>query len=113
MTTSRGSGSLGHRGGDQWEIRVSWVRILVSGRSVVRSLTVRGDLAAAQQQRELLAAQARRCAYVRVRRVRTLADLLRVWLQAEHDWKPSTWQNDRIAAARLSRVRSRRGRQPG
>ena len=58
MTTTRGSGSLRHRGGDQWEVGSSLGPDPVSGRSAVLSVTVRGDLAAAQRQRELLAAQA-------------------------------------------------------
>jgi integrase len=103
MTSARGSGSLRHRGGDQWEVRVSLGPDPVSGRSAVRSVAVHGDLAHAQRQRELLAAQAE---LLRARAgppMRTVADLLAVWLAAAHDWKPSTWQNYRIAAARLTR----------
>ena len=103
MTTTRGSGSLRSRGGDQWEVRVSLGPDPVSGRSAVRSVTVRGDLTEAQRQRELLAAQAEQLRARAGPPLRTLADLLEVWLQAEHDWKPSTWQNYRIAAARLTR----------
>jgi len=75
----------------------------VSGQSSVRSVTVRGDLAQAQRQRVLLAEQAEAVRAQAGPPLRTLADLLAVWLQCEHDWKPSTWQNYRIAAARLSR----------
>ncbi len=103
MTTTRGSGSLRHRGADQWEVRVSLGPDPVSGRSAVHSVTVRGDLVQAQRQRELLAAQAEAIRAFNGPALRTVADLLGVWLQAEHDWKPSTWQNYRIAAARLSR----------
>lgn len=58
MTTARGSGSLRHRGGVQWEVRVSLGADPGSGLSAVRSVTVRGDLDQAQQQRALLAARA-------------------------------------------------------
>lgn len=103
MSTARGSGSLRHRGGDQWEVRVSLGPDPVSGRSAVRSITVRGDLGEAQRQRELLAVQAEALRAHPGPPLRTVADLLAVWLAAEHDWKPSTWQNYRIAAARLCR----------
>jgi hypothetical protein len=106
MTTTRGSRSLRHRGGDQWEVRVSLGPDPVSGRSAVHSVTVRGDLAAAQ--RELLAAQAEAIRASHGTPLKTVAELLGVWLQAEHDGKPSTRQNYRIAATRLSRARWRR-----
>ena len=103
MKTTRGTGSLRHRGGDQWEVRVNLGPDPVSGRSAVRSVTVRGDLEQAQQQRELLAAQAEALRANAGPPMRSLADLLAVWLQGEHDWKPSTWQSYRIATARLCR----------
>jgi integrase len=103
MTRTRGTSSLRHRGGDQWEVRVSLGPDPVSGRSAVRSVAVRGDLAEAQRQRELLAAQADALRRENGPPLRTVADLLEVWLSAEHDWKPSTWQGYGIAAARLAR----------
>jgi hypothetical protein len=73
----------------------------VSGQVVQRSVTVRGNLAIAEQQRALLAAQAQQLRARGQRPLRTVGDLLEVWLTAEHDWKPSTWQGYR-QAARLS-----------
>lgn len=75
----------------------------VSGRSAVRSVTVRGDLEQAQQQRELLAAEAEALRADAGPPLPSLADLLAVWLKGEHDWQPSTWQSYRIATARLCR----------
>lgn len=101
--TTRGAGSLRQRSSGRWEVRVSLGPDVVSGRSVVVSRTVTGDLTEAQARRELLAAQAEQLRRAGSPPLRTLADLLAVWLAAEHDWKPSTWHNYRLAAARLTR----------
>lgn len=99
---SRGAGSIRQRGKGRWEVRVSLGCDPVSGRSVYRSVTVQGELADVEERRVLLAAQAEQ---LRVRRqlpLRTVADLLELWLAAQHDWKPSTWQGYRQTARRLS-----------
>jgi hypothetical protein len=99
---SRGAGSIRQRGKGRWEVRVSLGCDPVSGRSVYRSVTVQGELADVEERRVLLAAQAEE---LRVRRqlpLRTVADLLELWLAAQHDWKPSTWQGYRQTARRLS-----------
>jgi hypothetical protein len=99
---TRGSGSLRQRGPDSWEVRVSLGPDAVSGRSVYRSVTVHGDLAQAEHRRALLAAQAAHLRRARVVPVATVGELLRRWLSAEHDWKPSTWRGYRDTARRLS-----------
>jgi hypothetical protein len=58
MTRTRGAGSLRERGPGEWEARFALGSDLVSGRTVVRSLTVHGDRPAAGEARALLAAQA-------------------------------------------------------
>ena len=72
-----------------------------SGRPVQRSVTVRGELEQAEQRRAELAAQAARLRALRQPPLRTVGQLLRVWLDAEHDWKPSTWQGYRHSVRRL------------
>ncbi|MBW3647478.1 MAG: hypothetical protein KY440_06860, partial [Actinobacteria bacterium] len=74
----------------------------VSGDPVQHSVTVRGELAEAERRRVMLAAQAEELRRRKQRPLRTAADLLETWLTAEHDWKPSTWQNYRQATRRLS-----------
>jgi len=69
---------------------------------VTRSVTVHGELAEAEQRRAMLAAQAEALRASRQRPLQTVADLLAVWLSAEHDWKPSTRQGYRLAGRRLS-----------
>jgi hypothetical protein len=63
---------------------------------------VHGNLADAEHARALLAAQASQVRAQRQRPLQTVADLLEVWLAAEHDWKPATWQNYRWAVRRLT-----------
>ncbi len=91
MTWTRGAGSLRQRWPGVWEIRVALGPDLVSGRSAVRSLTVHGDRAAAEDARARWTAQA---ALVRSQRRSwpgiSLEDLLVTWLVAEHGWRPST-----------------------
>lgn len=100
--TRRGAGSLRQRRPGVWEIRVCVGADPVSGASRQRSVTVRGDLELAEQRRALLAAQADELRRRRMPGLATVADLLAVWLAADHDWKPSTWQGYRQAARRLS-----------
>ena len=99
---SRGAGSLRQRGAGRWEVRVSLGPDPVSGRPVYSSVTVHGELADAQQRRALLAAQAEQIRERRQQPLRTVRDLLQVWLAAEHAWTPSTWQGYRLAARRLA-----------
>ena len=67
-----------------------------------RSVTVHGQLADAERHRALLAAQAEQLRARGQRPLRTVGELLEVWLAAEYDWKPSTWQGYRQAARHLS-----------
>jgi hypothetical protein len=73
-----------------WEVRVGLGPDAVTGRSKVRSLTVHGDRATAERVREQQAAaqlvRERRHAGVRL----TVGELLGIWLDAPHGWKPST-----------------------
>ena len=91
MTWTRGAGSLRQRRPGVWEVRVALGPDLVSGRSAVRSVTVHGDRRAAENAR---ASWAARAALVRSgRRARpgiTVAELLGMWMAAEHAWRPST-----------------------
>ena len=100
--TVRGAGTLRQRRPGSWEVRVSVGPDPVSGRAVQRSTTVRGELADAERARALLAAHASQVRAQRQPPLRTVAELLEVWLAAEHDWKPATWQNYRLAVRRLT-----------
>ena len=100
--TPRAAGSLRQRRPGVWEVRVYLGDDPLSGQPTQRSVTVRGGLAAAEQRRALLAAQAQQLRDRRARPLRSIADLLAVWLAAEHDWEPATWQNYRLAVRRLS-----------
>ena len=91
MGTIRGAGSLRQRRPGVWEIRVALGPDPVTGRSRVRSITVHGDRADAQQARLHWAATAELLRDAgRPRPAITVAQLLRSWLAADHDWKPST-----------------------
>jgi site-specific recombinase XerC len=91
MTSSRGLGSIRQRRDGVWEVRVSLGPDLISGRSEVKSLTVFGSRDTAQDARRRYAAEAARVRAHRLARAEiTLADLLQVWLDADHGWKPST-----------------------
>ena len=100
--TRHSRGTVRQRRPGVWEVRVCVGADPVSGQPVQRSVTVRGQLAEAKQRRALLAAQADELRRRGQPPVGTLADLLQVWLAAEHDWKPSTWQGYRQVARRLT-----------
>jgi len=85
-----------------WEIRVSVGPDPVTGLAVQHSVTVRGDLAQAERRRQLLAAQATALRERRRQPLRSVGELLVVWLAGEHDWKPSTWQCYRLGARSLA-----------
>lgn len=85
-----------------WEVRVYLGDHPVSGEPRQRSVTVHGDQADAEQRRALLAQQAEQLRARAAVPLGTVADVLAVWLAAEHDWKPSTQQNYRHATRRLS-----------
>ena len=85
-----------------WEVRVYLGDDPVSGHPTQRSVTVHGELAEAERHRLLLAQQAEQLRARQQPAPRTVAELLSVWLAAEHDWKPGTWQGYRQAARRLS-----------
>ncbi|QJY45522.1 hypothetical protein [Pseudonocardia broussonetiae] len=88
---SRGAGSLRQRKPGVWELRVALGPDAVSGRSLVRSITVHGDRDDAQAALARWAAQAD---VVRAGRRAApgvaVADLLDRWLAAAHDWRPAT-----------------------
>lgn len=111
MTRMRGLGSLRERRPGVWEVRISLGPDPVSGRNEVKSLTVVGSHAAAEDARHRWAAEA---AVVRShRRARaeiTLAELLEVWSCADHGWKPSTKVGYRSIAEALARDRLGRRR---
>jgi integrase len=104
MTGSRGLGSIRQRRDGVWEVRVSLGPDPISGRSEVKSLTVFGSADTAQDARRRYAAEA---AQVRAHRLARadigLADLLQVWLAADHGWKPSTTIGYRSIVACLGR----------
>ncbi len=89
-----------------WEVRVALGADPVSGRSRVRSLTVRGDRKVAQIARTRWAEEADR---IRIRgHARaglTVADLLKDWLAIDHGWRPSTLAGNRSAAGYVARDR--------
>lgn len=101
-TGRRGTGTLRERRPGVWEIRVCVGTDLQSGQPLQRSVTVHGELAEAEQRRAMLAAQAEQLRERRRPPLRTVAELLAVWLVAAHDWKPSTWRGYRQAARRIS-----------
>jgi hypothetical protein len=96
------TGTIRQRRPDVWEVRVCIGADPVSGQPVQRSVTVHGNLAEAERRRALLAAQAEQLRARGLAPLRTVAELLAVWLAAEHDWKPSTWEGYRHTARRLS-----------
>jgi integrase len=100
--TRHSTGTIRQRRPDVWEVRVCVGADPVSGQPVQRSVTVHGNLAEAERRRALLAAQAEQLRGRGLPPMRTIAELLAVWLAAEHDWKPSTWEGYRQTARRLS-----------
>jgi integrase len=87
----KGAGSLRERAPGVWEIRVAAGVDPATGRTIQRSVTFRGDAAQAQEYRGLLAAEhADRRSPPRPAPLMTVGQLLRTWLAAEHDWRPST-----------------------
>ena len=91
MRNTRGSGSVRERRAGVWEVRVALGPDLVSGRSRYRSVTVHGGREAAEAARARWAAKAELVRSTgRSRPGITIRRLLREWLAADHDWKPST-----------------------
>lgn len=87
----RPTGSLRERRSGVWEIRIAVATDLVTGRTVQRSFTFRGDRTAAQIWcHELAEEYACRRAAHREAPFLTVGELLARWIDAEHDWKPST-----------------------
>lgn len=101
MARVRGAGSLRQRKPGVWEVRVSLGPDAVSGRSRVRSLTVHGDVEVARERwaEAAVLVRSRRQVWSGI----TLAELLGVWLAAEHDWRPSTLVGYRSTAGFLAR----------
>jgi integrase len=88
---SRGAGSLRQRRPGVWELRVALGPDAVSGRSLVRSITVHGDRDDAQAALARWAAQADAVrAGRRAAPGVAVADLLDLWVVAPHGWRPST-----------------------
>lgn len=104
MGTPRGDGSVRQRRTGVWEVRVALGPDPVSGRSRVRSITVRGDESAAAIARSRWAAEATLVrARGHARPAVTLAELLDEWLDADHRWRPSTLAGYRSTAGFLIR----------
>ncbi|MGD9529582.1 tyrosine-type recombinase/integrase [Pseudonocardia sp.] len=111
---SRGAGSLRERRPGVWELRVALGPDLVSGRSLVRSVTVHGDRDDAHA---ALARWAARAEVVRAGRRAapgvTVADLLDRWVVAPHGWRPATSVGYRstVRALRADPIGTRRASQ--
>lgn len=110
----RGSGSLRERQPGVWELRVALGPDLVSGRSLVRSVTVRGDRDDAQAALARWAAQADAVrAGRRAAPGIAVADLLDRWVAAPHGWRPATVVGylSVVRALRTDSIGSRRASQ--
>ena len=105
-----------------WEVRVSTGPDPSTGRTRHRSITVHGSgLEAAAARAELAAALAAGPSRLPPAPMLTLAELLPVWLEADHPWKPSTLVGyrsvvtallgDPIARARVQALSPRQLRQ--
>src|SRR5918911_2565308 len=111
MRSARGAGSVRQRRPGVWEVRVALGPDPVSGVSRRRSITVHGDEAVAEEARRRCAEEADRL------RARyglcpglTVAELLTVWLDADHGWRPSTQSGYRSIVCFLAHDRiGRRG----
>jgi len=104
MTGSRGLGSIRQRREGVWEVRVSLGPDPISGRSEMKSLTVFGSADTAEDARRRWAAEAAQVRAQRLARAEiSLADLLAVWLAADHGWKPSTKTGYRSIVNQLAR----------
>lgn len=102
----RGAGSLRERRPGSWELRVALGPDSVSGRSLVRSVTVHGDRDDATAALARWAAQARAVrAGHRAAPGIPVRDLLARWLAAPHGWRPSTLVGYRSTVGALSRDR--------
>lgn len=74
-----------------WEIRVAVGTDPVTGRTVQRSVTFRGDALDAETYRAELATEyAARRSVARAAPLVTVGELLGRWMLADHSWKPST-----------------------
>ena len=86
-----GSGSLRERRPGVWEIRVAAGTDPVTGRTMTRSVTFRGDRLAAELYANELAEEYRaRRSVAKAAPLLTVTGLLDRWLAADHPWKPST-----------------------
>src|SRR5690349_15687391 len=111
---ARGSGSLRQRRPEVWELRIALGPDLVSGRSLVRSVTVHGDRDDAHAALGRWAAQAETVrAGRRAAPGGAVADLLDRWVVAPHAWKPSTVVGylSNVPALRRDPIGSRRASQ--
>lgn len=91
MTAPRGSGSIRQRGPGAWEIRVAAGTDPVTGCTLQRSVTFRGEEGDAEAYRRDIAAEyAARRSVTRAAPMLSVDELLSRWLQADHAWKPST-----------------------
>ena len=104
-------GTMRERSPGVWEIRVAVGLDPVSGRTVQRSFSFRGDVEDAELRRKELAAEwAERRAIRRAAPFLTVGDLLARWLCAQHDWRPATWIGARsnVEALRMDPLAVRR-----
>ena len=74
-----------------WEIRIAAGTDAVTGRTMQRSVTLRGSATEAERYRaELAGVYAARRSVTRAAPMLTVSELLERWLVADHPWKPST-----------------------
>jgi hypothetical protein len=99
----RGDGSVRERKPGVWEIRIVVGHDTITGRSIQRSFTVHGDVAAAEKRRRELVDQygVTRVAWSTAGARMTLGDLVQKFCDAPHLWKPATYTSHRSVVQQL------------
>jgi integrase len=98
-----------------WEIRVAVATDPVTGRAIQRSFTFHGDRDSAEAHcAELAVDYATHRGAIQAAAFVTLGEVLELWLDHDHDWRPSTWSSyrsngralraDSIAGRRVARL---------
>ena len=96
------SGSLRQRRPGVWEIRITVATDPLTGRAIQRSFTFRGERADAEARcGELADAYADRRTLIQAAPFITVGEVLARWLEADHDWRPSTWAGYRSTVKAL------------
>lgn len=96
-----GAGSLRERRPGVWEVRVAVGVDPVTRRTRQRSVTVHGDRADAERRCAELVTSLGVTRHVPPGPLLTVGEMLTVWLEADHPWKPSTWVGYRSHARAL------------